>query len=73
MHSGELIRAARQAKGLSAEQLAVAIDRGSMTVYRWEWGVTSPRIADLTRIAVVLGVSAESLYGASDTSPPSAA
>lgn len=61
MHVGERIRELRVARGLSVEKLAVQINRGSQTVFRWEWGDTSPRLDDLQAVAKEFGLSVSEL------------
>jgi transcriptional regulator with XRE-family HTH domain len=58
---GIVLRAARQAKGLSQEQLAEAagLDRSFISLV--ERGIQSPNIVILLKIAKVLGVSASEL------------
>lgn len=53
---GKRIREERRKRGVTAEELAVGIGRGAQTIWRWEWGHTSPRHADLERVAAYLGV-----------------
>jgi ribosome-binding protein aMBF1 (putative translation factor) len=40
--SGEEIRRAREAAGISREELAVLVHRSSQTIYRWESGLAIP-------------------------------
>jgi transcriptional regulator with XRE-family HTH domain len=73
MHVGERIRELRNLAGLTAEQFAVGIGRGSQTLLRWEWGVVSPRLEDLDTIAKKLGTSvADLLVGVTDFAEKSA-
>jgi transcriptional regulator with XRE-family HTH domain len=67
---GMNIRAARQAAGMTQEDLAKAVDRTQTAVSYWEAGKRDPGTPDLLRIAVALGVSAASLLP--DTAPPPA-
>lgn len=61
------IRKAREAKGMSQEQLAVAVteniaDRVSQqAVAKWESGESNPRADKLVAIARVLGVTVDEL------------
>jgi len=61
------IRRAREAKGMSQEQLAAAVteniaDRVSQqAVAKWESGETNPRADKLVTIAKVLGVTVDEL------------
>jgi transcriptional regulator with XRE-family HTH domain len=76
MHIGERIRVLREERGLTGEQLASKLERGSQTIYRWEWGKTSPRWDDLQEIAKALDVEVSRLTDgvepSADSTPPSA-
>jgi transcriptional regulator with XRE-family HTH domain len=61
MKIGERIRQLRKERNVTAEQLAVRIERGSQTVFRWETGETSPRMKDIALIADTLGVALSDL------------
>lgn len=54
---GERIKKARQAKGLSQEELAQIINSTKSAISRYESGKRQPRLDQLHRIAVVLQVS----------------
>jgi transcriptional regulator with XRE-family HTH domain len=54
--SGEALRMAREAAGLSREELAVAVGRTAQTIYRWERGHAVPYESAITAVARVLGV-----------------
>lgn len=57
------IRAAREAKGWTQHQLAVALGRGdAMTVSRWERGEHVPSIDNLVVLADVLAVTVAWLH-----------
>jgi transcriptional regulator with XRE-family HTH domain len=57
-----LVREARDAAGMTREQLAVAIGRSFQTVRAYEWGVVSPPAAMLGRLASVLDVDVSDLF-----------
>lgn len=59
--SGERVREARQRRSWSAEQLAKHMDVSLQTVYRWEWGESTPPRTRAQQLALVLGVSIDSL------------
>lgn len=61
MHIGERIRARRNERGVSCEQLAQQIGRRVGTVFKWEWGKTSPRYEDLEAVAGALGIDIHDL------------
>lgn len=65
MTTGQLIRKAREAKGLSQVALDRAIGTHSQAS-KWERDEATPTIYNLKRIAAVLGVSMESLTGRED-------
>ncbi len=73
MKIGERIKQARDERGVTAEHLAVAINRGSQTIFRWEWGEVSPRINDLADIANGLGISLGVLLKGVDDDHPARA
>jgi transcriptional regulator with XRE-family HTH domain len=56
MTLGERIHAARKKTGKTQRELALAVERGSQTIWRYEADWTQPDIATLKRIAEVLGV-----------------
>jgi transcriptional regulator with XRE-family HTH domain len=64
---GIVLRAARQEKGLSQEQLAeaAALDRSFISLV--ERGIQSPNIVILLKIANVLGVSASELIAQTES------
>lgn len=64
---GMVLRAARQEKGLSQEQLAEAagLDRSFISLV--ERGIQSPNIVILLKIANVLGVSASELVAKTES------
>jgi repressor LexA len=76
-HIGDRIRRLRKERGMSAEKLAGKLNRGSQTVFQWEWGKTSPRYDDLLEIARVLRIDISELTSpaptGADSSPPPAA
>lgn len=66
MTLGERIRAAREKAGLTQRELAVKVERGSQTIWRYEANWTAPDVATLRKIASVLGVSSSSLLDDGD-------
>lgn len=60
MTTGSRIKAAREAAGLTQQQLADAVQAGGgqRQVSNWEGGRRTPRRETLERIAEVLGVKA---------------
>ena len=50
------LRAARLAAGLRAIDVARELGVSLQTVYRWEYGIHSPSVATLRRLAEVYGV-----------------
>lgn len=55
--------AARTRAGLTQSQLSHALRTNEMQVSRWERGESTPSACTLLRIARILGVSVESLFG----------
>ena len=55
--SGERIREARQASGLSMDRLAERLSCTRMTIYNWEMNVSAPNSALLPALADAVGVS----------------
>src|SRR5581483_3037042 len=58
---GERIRAARQARGMTQEQLADEVGVSRSAVAQWETGRAGQLTGNLSRIAEVLGVGIEHL------------
>ena len=46
----------RQLAGLTQEQLAKAVGKDRVTVYRWETGQTHPKANDIVKLEQVLNV-----------------
>jgi transcriptional regulator with XRE-family HTH domain len=67
--SGERLRAAREAAGLSREHVAIELHRGMLTVARWETGHVSPNAAQLAELSRVLGVEVGELFAPVEGGP----
>ena len=67
------MRAARLAVGLTQKQLAEALGVESITVSRWERGVTTPSLPRLRRIAERTDTTVSDLVGAPETTTGQAA
>jgi transcriptional regulator with XRE-family HTH domain len=65
--SPTLLRARREAIGLSKEQLAVGADRSYPTIARLERGEIRPSVATLGRLSAVLKCSVADLFDADET------
>jgi transcriptional regulator with XRE-family HTH domain len=63
---GARLRTARRAAGLTQKQLAEALGVESITVSRWERGVTVPSLSRLRRIAEVTETTVSDLVRAPD-------
>jgi transcriptional regulator with XRE-family HTH domain len=61
VHIGERIRAARQERGWTQEQLAEAVGVSRSAVAQWETGRAGQLTGNLSRIAEVLSVGIEHL------------
>jgi transcriptional regulator with XRE-family HTH domain len=61
VNTGEVIRQARQARGLTQVQLAEQAETTQGTISRIESGDLIPRVDDLARIADALGTTAADL------------
>ena len=70
---GQRIRDARQAKGMTQDQLAQAVDVSRSAVAQWETGRAGQITGNLTRIAQVLDVGVEFLMFGADKRAPAAA
>jgi transcriptional regulator with XRE-family HTH domain len=66
---GQLIRDARNKRGLTVQQVAAAVQSTAQTVYTWERGSTTPHGAKIVPLASVLGLSVETLATASGKLP----
>jgi len=58
---GQRLKRFRKKADFSQEQLAELLDVSYMTVRRWEWGKSRPRIDEMKSIAAALNVSEELL------------
>ena len=58
---GSIVRRYREAAGLSVNDLAEAMGIWPGSVYKWEAGGSAPPLADLPKLAEVLGVKVRSL------------
>ena len=67
---GERIRAARQARGITQEQLAEEVGVSRSAVAQWETGRAGQLTGNLSRIAEVLGVGIEHLAHGRDRRGP---
>lgn len=56
------LRRARERRGWSREQLALAVGRGFQSVSLWERGAVTPPPSVQVRIACTLGISLEDLF-----------
>ena len=59
--AGQRVRQAREAAGLTQEQLGLAVKAAQSTVARWEGSKREPTLAELRRIATVVGVPTSTL------------
>ena len=64
---GGRLRTARRAAGLTQKQLAEKLGVESITVSRWERGVTSPSLPRLRRIAEITETTVSDLVRSPDT------
>ena len=65
---GERIKAAREAKGMSQEDLGKSFGATKQTIYKYETGIiTNIPLDNLEKMASVLGVSSAYLAGWEDT------
>ena len=64
---GGRLRTARRASGLTQKQLAEALGVESITVSRWERGVTTPSLPRLRRIAEITETSVSDLVRSPDS------
>ncbi len=60
--SGQRLREARTAAGLSPEQVAVSIGRSAYSVHEYERGRVRPSAATLGALAAILGCPVDALY-----------
>jgi transcriptional regulator with XRE-family HTH domain len=70
---GRRIRDARQAKGMTQEQLAQAVNVSRSAVAQWETGRAGQVTANLARLAATLGVGVDYLTHGDDKFAPSVA
>lgn len=62
---GDRLRSARLAAGMTQQAVADQIGATLRTYQRYEGGDTEPTLYDLVSLAVILGVTADSLLGLS--------
>ena len=55
------LKALRKSKGITQEKLAELLNISIMTIRRWEWGVHTPRMDEIKRLAKALGVDENDL------------
>lgn len=60
---GIYIRLARQAAGLTQDELAFMLGKNKSTISRFEHGTLTPDAATLRDIARILGTTVPALYG----------
>ena len=70
---GVRLRTARRSAGLTQKQLAEALGVESITVSRWERGVTTPSLPRLRRIAEITGTTVSDLVRAPEAATAHAA
>lgn len=63
---GVRIRARRQQKGMTQQDLAVAVGVALTQVYRWESDLAEPSLSSVRALARALETSLEELIGAAD-------
>jgi transcriptional regulator with XRE-family HTH domain len=63
---GDRLRTARRSAGLTQKQLADDLGVESVTVSRWERGVTTPSLPRLRRVAELTGTTTSDLVRAPD-------
>lgn len=56
------VREAREAKGITQDELSDAIGISRQSIKKWEHNQTMPKIDVLVRVANYLGCSVQSLY-----------
>ncbi len=56
------VREAREAKGITQDELSDAIGISRQSIKKWEHNQTMPKIDVLVRVANYLGCTVESLY-----------
>ncbi len=62
MEMGKEIRRLRNARGLTQEALAAALNVSPQTVSKWECGNTVPDVQLLPEIAVYFGITIDQLF-----------
>jgi transcriptional regulator with XRE-family HTH domain len=70
---GKRLRTARRAAGLTQKQLADRLEVESITVSRWERGVTSPSLPRLRRIAEITQTTVGDLVNTASASASASA
>lgn len=64
---GQRLKTLRKSKGITQEELADRLELSIMTVRRWEWGERTPRVDDIKKLALALGVSDSDLLDDTST------
>lgn len=70
MKINEVMKARRRKLDMTQSELAEKLDVSDKTVSRWELGVSYPNIDMLPKIAKVLGVGINELFGAGESESP---
>lgn len=70
MTFGERLKQFREARGLTQEQLAIAIGVAKTTVTGYERGNREPDVAKIKKLAAALGVSGDELLGTGQEKKP---
>lgn len=60
--SPDLLRGARDASGLTRQDVAATIDRSLSAIQSWERGWSEPTATDVARLAAIYGVQIESMF-----------
>ena len=69
MTFGERLRRAREARGLTRDQLAAASGVAYGTIHGYEIGRRAPSFTNVVRLAAVLGLTCQDFAGCSDVAP----
>ena len=67
-----LLKAARLAKGIDQQAVALHLDLGQQAVSTWERGMSRPRASQLTTLAELLGIEVAALRAAGEYDEPAA-
>lgn len=66
-----ILKELREESGLSLNKVAAAVGASDTSVYKWESGISEPKVCYLVKLAELFGCSVDYLVGKNDEFPAS--